>query len=145
MYRLRVLGRVALGAGLLAFGVGAALVLAAALVAGDWYLAREPWIGIGMSALVLGLALIGLIGVGLSLIEPIGGVRWLALPPAAAAAFLWIATYLAPISGACCGQPDRDIRSLLYSQPGWLALLVAATLLILVPLAVASRRARRGR
>ncbi len=140
MYGLRVLARVLLGLGLLLAGVGIALTAGAAIVAGDWFLAREPWIGIGLTLLVIGLAIIGAIGLMFDLIEPIGRVRLLAIPAAALAVVAWILSYLAGLSGACCDQPDRDIRTLLYSQPQLLVLLIVATLAILLPLAIARRR-----
>ncbi len=140
MYPLRVLGRVALGAGLLSLGIGLFLTIGAAMIAGDWWLAREPWIGIGLTTLVAGLATIGIVGLLLNVIEPIGAIRLLSIPPALLAGFFWIATYLAPSSGACCEQPDRDIRTLLYSQPEWLVMLTVATAAILLPLVIASRR-----
>ena len=140
MYALRVFGRVALGAGLLLTGIGILLAAGAAVVAGDWWLAREPWIGIGLTALVAGLAITGVSGLLLNVVEPIGAIRLLSIPPALIAAFLWFATYFAGLSGACCEQPDRDIRTMLYSQPVLLVLLGLATAAILVPLAIASQR-----
>jgi hypothetical protein len=140
VYPLRVIGRVVLGAGLLLTGVGAVLIAGAAVIAGDWWLAREPWIGIGLTSLVVGLATTAVAGLLLSVIEPIGMVRLLSIPPALIAAFLWVAIYLVPLSGACCQQPERDIRTLLYSQPEALAILGVATAAILLPLAIASRR-----
>ena len=144
MYPLRVFGRVALGAGLLALAIGLVLTIGAAAIAGDWWLAREPWIGIGLTALVAGLATIGIVGLVLNFIEPIGRIRVLSIPPALIAGFSWFATYFAGLSGACCRQPDRDIRTLLYSQPESLVVLVLATAAILLPLAIASRRSRDG-
>lgn len=42
--------------GLFAAMLGLATSLAAALVGGGWYLAPEPWIGIGLTLLIVGLA-----------------------------------------------------------------------------------------
>ena len=140
MYGLRVLARVTLGLGLLLLAVGVVFTGGSAIVAGDWLLAREPWIGIGLTSLVLGLAVIGVVGLLLNVIEPIGRVRILAIPPALLVLVVWLVTYMAPITGACCDQPERDITSLLYSQPQALALLIIGTLAILLPLAIARRR-----
>ena len=140
MYRVRVLGRIILGLGLLLAGAGILLTAGSALLVGDWFLAREPWIGIGLTLLVVGLATIGVVGVVLAVIEPIGRVRLLAIPAALLTLATWFGAYTAGISGACCEQPDRDIRTLLYSMPQALVLLVVATLAILLPLAIARRR-----
>lgn len=145
MYGLRVLGRAALGLGLLLLGAGIVVVAGAAIVAGDWLLAREPWIGIGLTLLVMALAVIGVVGLVLNVIEPIGRVRLLAIPPVLLAVVVWLVAYLVPLSGACCDQPDRDIRTILYSLPEALVLLILATLAILVPLAIGRRRISRRR
>ena len=140
MYGLRVLARVTLGLGLLLLAVGVVLTGGSAIVAGDWWLARQPWIGVGLTSLVVGLAGIGVIGLLLNVIEPIGRVRILAIPPALLVVLVWLVTYMAPLSGACCAQPERDIATLLYSSPQALGLLIIGTLAILLPLAIARRR-----
>ena len=140
MYGLRVLARVTLGLGLLLLAVGVVLTGGSAIVAGDWLLARQPWIGIGLTSLVVGLAVIGVVGLLLNVIEPIGRVRILAIPPALLVIVVWLVTYMAPLSGACCDQPERDIATLLYSIPQALGLLIVGTLAILLPLAIARRR-----
>ncbi|TAL10108.1 MAG: hypothetical protein EPO00_04980 [Chloroflexota bacterium] len=140
MYGLRLLARVTLGLGLLLLAVGVVLTGGSAVVAGDWWLARQPWIGIGLTSLIWGLAVIGLVGLLLNVIEPIGRVRILAIPPALLVVVVWLVAYMAPLSGACCEQPERDMATLLYSQPQALALLIVGTLAILLPLAIARRR-----
>lgn len=140
MYRIRILARIILGLGLLLLGVGIALAAGSAILAGDWWLAREPWIGIGLTFLVAGLAIIGMMGLLLDFVEPIGRVRVLAIPGVLLTIGTWFVAYTVGVSRACCGQPDRDIRTLLYSQPEVLALLIAATLAILLPLVIARRR-----
>ena len=140
MYGLRVLARVTLGLGLLLLAIGVVLTGGSAIVAGDWWLANEPWIGIGLTSLVLGLAVIGVIGLLLNAIEPIGRVRILAIPPAILVVAVWLIVYFLPITGACCDQPERDVATLLYSMPQALALLILGTLAILLPLAIARRR-----
>ena len=140
MYGLRVLARVTLGLGLLLLAVGVVLTGGSAIVAGDWWLARQPWIGVGLTSLVVGLAVIGVVGLLLDVIEPIGRVRILAIPPALLVVVVWLVAYFAPLSGACCDQPDRDIATLLYSIPQALTLLIVGTLAILLPLAIARRR-----
>lgn len=140
MYGLRVLARVTLGLGLLLLAIGVVLTGGSAIVAGDWWLARQPWIGVGLTSLVVGLAVIGIVGLLLNVIEPIGRVRILAIPPALLVLMVWLVTYFIPISGACCSQPERDIATGLYSMPQALALLIVGTLAILLPLAIARRR-----
>ncbi|MES2210022.1 MAG: hypothetical protein V4515_07530 [Chloroflexota bacterium] len=140
MYGLRVLARVTLGLGLLLLAVGVMLTGGSAILAGDWWLARQPWIGFGLTSLVVGLAVIGVDGLLLNVIEPIGRVRILAIPPALLVLMVWLVIYFIPISGACCSQPERDIATGLYSMPQALALLIVGTLAILLPLAIARRR-----
>ena len=132
---LRV-GRVGLGVGLAALVAGALVAGGSALVAGDWWLAREPWIGIGLTLLVVGLALTALFGVVLDVIEPVGWIRLLALPPALVVGLLWADWLLIGLSTTGFGGPERDVRNILYSVPYMLVIVVAATLLICLPLAV---------
>ncbi len=67
--------------------LGLVLAGASALVAGDWYLAREPWIGLGIALITWCLALTDIGMVLLVVVEPVGWWRLLAVPPAAYLAF----------------------------------------------------------
>jgi vacuolar-type H+-ATPase subunit I/STV1 len=124
---------VAFVVGLVALGIGLALVTIDALVAGDWWLAREPWIGFGLTAIVVGLALLGVFGAALVLLEPVGRWRLLALPPAIVVGFWWMVIGIGlPTTGL--GGPERDPRTILYTLPDVLIVLVVATLAMASPL-----------
>jgi hypothetical protein len=131
----RSIGRIGLGVGLLALLVGAIAVVGSALAAGDWWLARQPWIGIGLTLIVIGLALTAVSAVVLVAIEPLGWLRLLSVPPALFVAFLW--GFVLFVGFPTTGGPDRDIATILYSLPELLVLTIVATLLIASPLVVA--------
>jgi hypothetical protein len=78
-----------LTSGLITLAVGGVLVAAAAVIAGDWWLARQPLIGIGLDLLVLGLGLTAVFGAVSVVLEQIGWLRLLAVPPVAVAAVGW--------------------------------------------------------
>jgi hypothetical protein len=139
MPRLRAIGHAGLAVGLLALVAGVVAAGGSALVAGDWWLARQPWIGIGLALVVVGLAMTGLIAILLDAIEPIGRLRLLALPPALIVALMWAFLILVglPTTG---GGPERDIPTMFYSLPGMLIAAVVATLLIALPLILARLR-----
>lgn len=135
MAALRSMGRIGLGLVLVALLVGGIAVGGSALVAGDWWLARQPWIGIGLTLIVVGLALTGISAVVLVAIAPLGWLRLLAVPPALFLALLW--GFVLFVGFPTTGGPDRDIATILYSLPELLVITVVATLLIASPLAVA--------
>jgi hypothetical protein len=135
MSALRSIGRIGLGAGLVALLAGAVVVGGSALAAGDWWLARQPWIEIGLTLIVLGLALTAISAVVLVVLEPIGWLRLLAVPPALFVALLW--GFVLFVGFPTSGGPDRDIATILYSLPELLVITVLATLLIASPLVVA--------
>lgn len=138
MERLRVIGRAGLAAGLGALFLGGFLTSGAALLAGDWWMARQPWIGIGLALLVAGLAMTAAFALLLDAIEPIGWVRLLAVPPALIVGGLW-AFWLAvglPTTGP--GGPERDVATMLYSLPEMLLIALIATLLLTLPLVIAA-------
>jgi hypothetical protein len=139
MPRLRAIGHAGLAVGLLALVAGVVAAGGSALVAGDWWLARQPWIGIGLALVVVGLAMTGLIAILLDAIEPIGRLRLLALPPALIVALMWAFLILVglPTTG---GGPERDIPTMFYSLPVMLIAAVVATLLIALPLVLARLR-----
>ena len=137
MPSLRSIGRGGLVIGLLALLAGLVLIGASALAAGDWWLAREPWIGLGLTSLVVGLALTAAFALLLDVIEPIGRLRLLAIPPAIVVALFWAFGLVvgAPTTGP--GGPERDIGTILYSSPEMLVIVLVTTLLIVLPLALA--------
>jgi hypothetical protein len=139
MPRLRAIGHAGLAVGLLALVAGVVAAGGSALVAGDWWLARQPWIGIGLALVVVGLAMTGLIAILLDAIEPIGWLRLLAVPPALAVALMWAFLIVVglPTTG---GGPERDIATMFYSVPEMLIAAVVATLLIALPLILARLR-----
>ena len=138
MRGLRSIARGGLAIGLLALLVGAIATGGSALIAGDWWLARQPWIGIGLSLLVAGLALTGAFALLLDAIEPIGWLRLLAVPPALVVGAMWAFWVLVgmPTTGPG-GGPERDIGTMLYSLPEMLVLALVTTLLIALPLVIA--------
>lgn len=135
MAALRTIGRIGLGAGLIALLVGAIAVGGSALAAGDWWLAPQPWIGVGLTLIVIGLALTAVFAFVLVAIEPLGWLRLLAVPPALFVALLW--GFVLFVGFPTTGGPDRDIATILYSLPELLVITVVATLLIASPLVVA--------
>ena len=138
MDRLRWVGRAGLALGLLTLVLGVIATVGSAILAGDWWLARQPWIGIGLALLVAGLAMTGACALLLDAIEPIGSLRLLAVPPALLIGGFW-AYWLAvglPTTGP--GGPERDVATMLYSLPEMLLIALIATLLLTLPLVIAS-------
>jgi hypothetical protein len=138
MRGLRSIARGGLVIGLLALLAGGAATGGSAVIAGDWWLARQPWIGIGLSLLVAGLALTGAFALLLDAIEPVGWLRLMAVPPALLVGAMWAfwALFGMPTTGPGSG-PERDVGTILYSSPEMLVLVLVATLLIASPLVVA--------
>lgn len=143
MLNLRSIGRGGLAIGLLALLAGALFAGGSALIAGGWWLAREPWIGIGLTLLVLGMAVTAVFALVLDAVEPIGRLRLLAVPPALVVAFFWAIWLVIGMPTTGFGGPERDIRTIIYSAPETLVVVLAVTLLIALPLVV-SRFARSG-
>ena len=125
---------IGLGAGLIALLVGAIAVGGSAMAAGDWWLARQPWIGVGLTLIVVGLAVTAVFAVVLVAVEPLGWLRLLAVPPALLVGLLWGFWILVglPSTGRGPGA-ERDIATMLYSLPEMLVLAIVATLLIASP------------
>lgn len=134
--------RIGFAAGLVTLAAGAVVAGVAAIAAGDWWLARQPWIGVALSLLVIGLALTAAFALLLDVVEPVGRLRLLAVPPALVVGSFWafILVVGLPTTGPPPGGPERDVGTVLYSVPGMLVILVAATLLLALPLAVARMR-----
>jgi hypothetical protein len=123
---------VSVGAG----GVLLGLVLAgaSAVAAGDWYLARQPWIGLGIALITWCLAFTDIALLQLVIVEPLGWWRLLAVPPALYLAFYW-ALYLligapttAPGSGA-----EHDVGTVFYSHPPTMVIFLGVTVLLALP------------
>src|SRR5688500_15077922 len=86
---MRWIGRGGLGIGLATLAAGVLMVAGAAAVAGDWWLARQPWSGLGLDLLVLGLGLTAVLGLVGVVLEPIGWLRLVSCPPALFVGLLW--------------------------------------------------------
>ncbi len=143
----RTICRAGFVVGIAALALGLGFAAGSALIAGDWYLARQPWIGIGLDLIVAGLAITAVFAVGLDVVEPVGWWRLLGLPPALPLAFYWTFLILvgAPTTGP--GGPERNVGTVLYSSPDTLVLFIALTMLVALPLPVAwlARRSSRAR
>jgi hypothetical protein len=100
MLSLRSIGRTGLAAGLFALAGGIVAAGVAALAAGDWWLARQPWIGVGLTLLVVGLAMTAVFALLLDAVEPVGRLRLLAVPPA-----LVVGSFWAFCSSSVCLRP----------------------------------------
>ena len=143
MLSLRSVGRIGLAAGLLALVGGTLGVGMAAVAAGDWWLARQPWIGLGLTLIVVGMAVTAVFALLLDAVEPVGWLRILAVPPALVVGSFWAFMLLVGLPTTGPGGPERDVATMLYSLPEMLVVLLVATLLIGLPLVVArTRRAR---
>ncbi|TMC64742.1 MAG: hypothetical protein E6J17_03190 [Chloroflexi bacterium] len=143
MTAIQVLGRRGLAGGLLATTVGLLLAVGSAVAAGDWWLARQPWIGLGLTLTVVGLAATAAFAALLDVVEPLGWARLLAVPPALFIAAFWAFMLLVGLPTTGPGVPERDVRTTLYSLPQLLVVVVMATLLIGLPLAVRRVAPRR--
>jgi hypothetical protein len=145
MSPLRRLIRLVVALGIGGVVVGLALAGASALAAGDWYLARQPWIGLGIALITWCLALTDVALVLLVLAEPVGWWRLLAVPPAAYLAFYWAlflivgAPTTAPRSGG-----EHDVGTVFYSNPQTMVLFLAVTALLASPLASRAFTRRSG-
>ena len=145
MTAIRRLGWVGLGAGLAVTALGVGLAAGSAIVAGDWWLAREPWIGAGLTTLVVGLAATALFALWLDVVEPLGWSRLLAVPSTLVVGFLWVVwlVFGLPTTGPG-GGPERVVRTILYSVPELLVVVVVGTILMALPLAVRAFASRAG-
>ena len=140
MGRYRGVGRAGLGVGLAALLVGGVATVGSALMAGDWWLAQQPWIGFGLALLVAGLAITAVFALVCDAIEPIGWLRLLALPPALVVGLLWVFWLVVGLPTTGPGSPERDVATMLYSLPQMLLIALVATLMLTLPLVIASFR-----
>ncbi len=143
MDRIRWIGWVGLVLGLATLGVGVLLVAGSALIAGDWWLARQPWIGLGLKLVIVGLVATAIFAVVRVVVEPIGWLRLLAVPPAAVAALGWFYLFaVGPLVLTRVGapRPEPDPIAILYTLPELLVIAILVTLLIPLPLLIARIR-----
>ena len=140
MRELRRLGWVGLAASGAAALVGLVMAAGSALAAGDWDLAPMPWIGIGMTLIVAGLAGGACFGLLLDVVEPIGWWRLLAVPPALLVGGFW--AFVLVVGLPTTGGPEFDVATILYTLPLVMAVLVVATIALALP-AMVGRRVRR--
>lgn len=141
MARLRRIGWIGLAIGLFVLGVGVLLAGGSAVVAGDWWLAPMPWIGLGMNSLVIAMAVTSVFAILLVVIEPIGRLRLLTLPPAL---FLIVMWWVLSAIGFPFQEEPPGMVTALYSLPNLLVLAVVATLLVALPLLIARMRMPRS-
>jgi hypothetical protein len=132
----RRVGWVGLAVGLAALGAGLVLTIGSAIAAGDWWVAAQPWIGLGLGLLVPGLAVTAVFAIMLDAAEPLGWWRVLAVPPAFLVGAFWASVTVLGVPTGGPGGPAHDVAALLYSLPEWLIGLVVLTLLLLLPLAI---------
>src|ERR1700686_614725 len=113
MQKRGTIGRWGLAIGLLALLAGAVLAGGSALIAGDWWLARQPWIGVGLTLLVVGLAMTAVFGIVLDLVEPVGRLRLLAVPLALVVGFFWAMWLVIGLPTTGFGGPELDVRTII--------------------------------
>jgi hypothetical protein len=136
---VRRIGWVGLAAGGAALVLGLVLVVGSAITAGDWSLARQPWIGVGLTLLVFGHAVTSAFALLLVIVEPLGWRRLIAIPPALFVGAFW--GFTLAVGVPTTGGPEFDVGTALYSMPPLLAMLVVATGLIALPLVTLRRHA----
>lgn len=126
-------GWIGLGTGVALLVVGLLITGGSAIAAGDWWLAREPWISDGLNLALIGLAVTGVFTLWLDIVEPLGWLRLLAVLPALAVAMYWsiLLVFGIPTGGGQGHDPVVIVYSL---GPGFLASIVAATVLLALPL-----------
>ena len=74
-----------------------------------------PWIGIGMTLIVAGLAGGACFGLLLDVVEPIGWWRLLAVPPALLVGGFW--AFVLVVGLPTTGGPEFDVATILYTLP----------------------------
>jgi hypothetical protein len=135
------IGWIGLAISATAGAIGLACVVGSALAAGDWWLARQPWIGFGLTLLVPGLAGAAGFALLLDVVEPIGRWRLLAVPPALLVGGFWALVLVVGLPTT--GGTDFDVATILYSLPMTLAVLVIATIALALPAIVGRGSTRR--
>lgn len=140
MRAMRKVGRAGFALGFGALALGLVFAGGSALVAGDWWLAREPWIGIGLNLIVAGLVATGVFALMLDVVEPIGWLRLVAAPPALLVAAMWALYLIIGLPTTGFGGAEHDIRTIIYSVPATMVLFIVLTLLVALPLLIARVR-----
>lgn len=123
---------------------GVALVGAGAVAAGSWAAAREPWVGLGLTLSVVGLA--GTQVFGLVVVATSARLRWwrlLAVPPGALVAMWWYSVLAIGVGTTGFGGPEHDPRVILFSSAGYWAVVLGVPTAAIVTLATLSRVADR--
>lgn len=150
MSALRRLAWPGLGAAVGVVAIGLSLAMGSAAVAGDWYQAPTPWIGIGLWLIVVGLVAMAVLATLLDLLEPSGWWRVVAVLPALLLAAYWgsalVLTFLGDVPGGGVGDGSAattDPATLFYDAPTGMALVIVATLALAAPAVIG--RARRLR
>jgi hypothetical protein len=145
---IRAFGRFGLAMGLGMLAVGVAGVLVAVVAAGDWWQAREPLIGWGLSLSVGGLIVTPPFALLRVAVEPIGWLRALVVIPVAILAFGWLVVLVGGV-GPVTGHPDATggpyppaypIQTVLYNRVGIFMLLVIGSAAVALPLVAARFR-----
>jgi hypothetical protein len=113
-------GWTGLGVGVALLVVGLLITGGSAIVAGDWWLAREPWIGDGLNLSLVGLAVTGVFTLWLDIVEPLGWLRLLAILPALAVAVCWSVLLVFGIPTGFGGPAhDRPRSSTRWDRAFW--------------------------
>jgi hypothetical protein len=145
---MRRLLRLAFLGALGALGLGILLVTASALAAGDLYLAPEPWIGLGLDLLTIGLGLTALLGIiVVAVASQLGRLRLLVIPPALVLASWWTYQLSLIASGrqeTFRGPRTYDIPTEIYSTPDQSLLLLGLPTAVIVVLALMATRPARS-
>ena len=142
MGQVRRIGWISLAISAVAVALGLVFAIGSAIAAGDWLLAPQPWIGMGMTLLVLGLVGVAFFALLLDVVEPIGRWRLLAVPPALLVGAFWV--FVLIVGLPTTGGTDFDVATILYTLPAALAVLVIATTALALP-ALVGRRATAAR
>jgi hypothetical protein len=141
MRHIHRIGWTGLIVSVLALAAGLVFVVGSAVAAGDWLLAPQPWIGLGLTLPVIGLAGTALFGLVLDVVEPIGRWRWLAVPPALIVGGFWACVLIVGLPTT--GGPDFDVATVLYTLPAVLAVLLIATIALALPAVIGNSRSLR--
>lgn len=146
MNHVRWVMRTGLLISLAALTTGLLMVVGAAALAGGWYQARQPLIGLGLDLLTGGLAATALFGALRVVVEPVGWLRLLALPALLVVGLLWAVWLVVglPTTARCSPCPIPSVGTILYSVPEMIPLVLLATLLIPIPIAISWLGNRRS-
>lgn len=140
---IRRVGRAALSLSAIVLSLGMLILLGSALVAGGWWEVREPLASDAMAITIAGLVMMEVTGTFEVVVEPVGRLRLLAVPPIAVVVFVWWAIAVAgagPVTGTppAPGQPyvppTYDLITILHNRQDYLVLLTLATVAIPAPL-----------